>query len=117
MNELKKLYPKDDFFWIMGSDQVTEFPRYKLWQEIIKNHNLIIFPRNSSHAQIVQDVKSYMKLFFIPKNIIVLNPKEFKIIKISSTQIREKVKNKKNIKNLVPSEIEKYIYKNKLYSI
>lgn len=117
INKLKKLYPNNDFFWIMGSDQIKELPRYKSWQEIIKNHNLIIYPRSSSYKKIVQDAKFHMNLLFVPKNIIVLNPKKFKIIKISSTQIRENVKNKKNIKNLVPSEIEKYIYKNKLYSI
>ena len=36
-------------------------------------------------------------------------------LKISSTYIREKIKNKESISNLVTKEIEEYILQNKLY--
>lgn len=115
MDAFKKMYPGDDFFWILGSDQISVFPRYKNWQEIVRKHNLIIFPRESSHEKIISDVKTDMKLIGIPQTILVLNPKEYKINNVSSTEIRERVKRGKSISGLVPKSVEEYILKNKLY--
>ena len=39
-----------------------------------------------------------------------------KLIKISSTDIRKKIKNKESIKNLIPRNVEKEILENGYYS-
>ena len=35
LNELQKLYPQDDFVWIIGEDQIENFTKWKSWKEII----------------------------------------------------------------------------------
>lgn len=115
MDAFKKMYPNDYFFWILGSDQISVFPRYKNWQDVVKKHNLIIFPREKVHEKIIEKVQNDMNLKVVPESITILDPKEFKIVNVSSTGIRERVKNKKSISELVPKKVEEYILENKLY--
>lgn len=115
LDELSQLYPAHVFFWIMGSDQVPLFPKYKNWQEILERHKLIIFPRESSIEEIINNIKKHWGLSSIPTNVIVLDPKKFKIINVSSTEIRERVKRRESISGLVTKEVEDYIVKERLY--
>lgn len=107
LDDLHLMYPHNHFFWIMGSDQIEFFPRYKAWQEILARHNLMIFPREKNVVAIAENIK---------KHAIVLDPKEFKINTVSSTEIRERVRKGKSIAGPVSKDVEKYIVKNKLYS-
>lgn len=113
LNSLAKLFPKNKFYWIIGSDQIDEFTRWKNWQEIINQYHLIIFPRES--VDLLTRVKKALRLKTIPKNIIILSPKDLILTNISSTQIRKRVKEEKSIKYLVPESVEKYIIEHKLY--
>jgi nicotinate-nucleotide adenylyltransferase len=105
----------NDFFWIMGSDQLFVIEKYKDWKKLIENHNLIIYPRQKDFYKICNFVDELIKKVTTSQNLIVLDPKEFKTIEISSTDIREKVKKGESISRLVPEKIEKYIQDNKLY--
>lgn len=115
LNQLHELYPNDEFYWIFGSDQLESFKKYKNWQDLIKKHNLIFFPRESILKELTNKVKQHLSLPEIPNNIIVLEDKNLILTNISSTLIRERVKNNQNIKYMVPIEIEKYISQNHLY--
>jgi nicotinate-nucleotide adenylyltransferase len=108
-------YPENEFYWIMGSDQFFVFEKYKDWKSIIKKHNLIIYPREKDFKKICSFVDKLVEIVGTSENIIVLDPKEFKTIEISSTEIREKIKKEESIKKLVPKEVEEYIAQNKLY--
>lgn len=101
LNQLKKLYPKDLFVWIIGEDQIKNFTKWKDWQKIIKDFGLIVVPRDISHEN--------------QKNIIILNVKDFPPLDISSSEIKKRIKEGKSIKNLVPKVVENYIIRNKLY--
>jgi nicotinate-nucleotide adenylyltransferase len=93
-----------EIFWIVGSDILPEFKKWKHAGELLKLATFLVVPRDP-HA--------------LPKNI----PAGFEIISspklittdFSSTLIREKIKNGESIKNLVPECIEKYIIEHKLY--
>lgn len=111
---LAKKRPKDKFCWIIGTDQVRDFRKWKDWQEIINKFKLIIVPRtNFKKAEI--ELKNIAKKVVAPKNIVLINRKEFPPIYISSILIRKKIKEKKSISNLVPKKVEKYIIQNKIY--
>lgn len=105
LSQLKKLYPKDHFVWIIGKDQIKNFAKWKNWQKIISEFGLIIVPRHA-HTNTPKEIK----------NIITLNAKNFPPIDISSSEIKKRIKTGKTITNLVPKEVEKYIIQNKLYS-
>lgn len=93
-----------EIFWIVGSDIVTEFDRWKNSEELLKEATFLVFPRDP---------------YRLPKNL----PKGFKLVQsptlqvanFSSTVIRERIKIGKTIKYLVSPLVEEYIMKNKLY--
>lgn len=113
LNAFNKKFPKDKFFWIIGSDQIEKFTDWKNWQEILKDFGLIIFPR--SDIDIKEQLNKIPADKFLIKKIIIVNKKDFLLINISSSEIRKKIKKKMSIKNLVPKKIENYIIKNGLY--
>ncbi|MDO8639736.1 MAG: nicotinate (nicotinamide) nucleotide adenylyltransferase [bacterium] len=101
--ELKK-QTNASLCWIIGSDILSEFHRWKRTEELLKIVKFIVFPRDPYH---------------LPKNVPngfeVLRDKSLITMNISSTVIRERVKTGKSIKYLVPKGVEEYIIKNKLY--
>lgn len=115
LDELVKRHPSDEFFWILGSDQLENFQKYYKWQEIIKKHRIIIFPRESVLPRFEERVKQALQLKSIPGNVIVLNKKDLLLTNISSTNIRERVKNSLPIRYFVPEKVAEYIEKHKLY--
>ncbi len=115
LNALKKIYPQDEFHWILGSDQLEVFQKYKNWQKIVKNHLLIVFPRESVMHELIQKVKKSLNLKSIPKNIAVMKSEDLILTNISSSLIRKRVKNTQSIKYLVTESIEMYIRRHQLY--
>jgi nicotinate-nucleotide adenylyltransferase len=93
-----------DIYWIVGSDILQEFNKWKNHDELVKIVKFIVFPRDP-HV--------------LPKKI----PQGFEVIKspkllttnFSSSIIRERVKQGKSIKYLVPEAVEEYIYSHNLY--
>ena len=100
LTDLAKLHPHHSFSWIIGSDQIADFPKWEGWREIISKFGLIIVQRDSLHLSTLQDVT------FLQSN---------NIPNVSSTEIREKIKKGNSIENLVPKRVEEYIKKHKLY--
>ncbi len=111
---LAKKRPQDKFCWVIGTDQVDNFTKWKKWQEIINNFKLIVVPR-TGFRKAQEELKNIAKLVVVPKNIVLIDRKRFPPIYISSVLTRKRVKEKKSISNLVPKKIEEYIIQNKLY--
>lgn len=115
LNTLKKMHPSDTFFFIIGSSQIEPFTRWKKWQEILLRNKLVIFPQNQTKKEMQQAIRKYWNIATTRKNIVLLPPEKLIHIPISSTKIRERVRKKQAIAYLVPSTIEEYIQKYKLY--
>lgn len=112
---LQRKFPDNKFSFIIGSDQLKDFPRWEGWQTIISEFGLIVFPREIVFEKFKEYVKKTLRLKKIPKNLILLTQKNLVLTNISSTMIRKRVHEEKSIRYLVPKEIEEYITKHKLY--
>lgn len=115
LKALESQNPDDTFYWVTGSDQLEHFQKYKGWQEIISQHNLIIFPREWILPEFEERVKKALLLKTIPTNVIVLHDKNLVLTNISSTRIRERVKAGLSIDLFVTKEVGEYIKKQHLY--
>ena len=99
---LKERHPKFDFYLIMGSDSLNTFNKWKNYDEILKNYHRYIYPRRGDD---IEKLKNH-------KNISIINAP---MIDISSSFIRQAIKDKKNIKHFLPPGIYDHIYKNQFY--
>lgn len=108
LNELKKDYKESTLHLIIGADNLTNFHLWKQIDEILNNKTLVL-PRNNVNTN------KYIKNFKQKDNFIVVD--EFKEIDVSSTLIREKIRNKEyqHLKNYIDKDILNYIIENKIY--
>lgn len=124
INDFKKEYKgQADFYLVMGSDAFLDITTWKNKDEIFDQVKTIIMLRKSKHikkiscfihANISKDYRFEDKVFYHDTKqriIICAVPK----IDISSTIIREKIKNNESIKKLVPKSIKEIIKKKELY--
>jgi nicotinate-nucleotide adenylyltransferase len=111
---LQKTFPAHSFLWIIGSDQIKDFPKWKNWQKIIREFGLLVYPRDIAVATIPDLLKKSLHLPTIPPTILYPE-KPLQTFPISSTQIRELIKQKQAITDLVTPKVAAYIIKQKLY--
>jgi len=91
-------------FFIAGADAFLEIDTWNKSEELVKLCQFVVFTRCGYDLnRLNQYFKKYIRIMEIPA------------LAISSTDIRKRVKEGKSIKYLLPSEVEEYIYKNKLY--
>lgn len=114
LNSLSKKYKNDIFYWILSSEDLEDFQKWKNWKEIIKKYNLIIFPRRPQ-LNLKEKVKKCLNLKSIPDSIIVIGLNKLITISVSSTIIRERVRKNLPITYMVPEKIKNFILTNKLY--
>ena len=108
---LKKQYGANtDLFFITGADTIQEIPTLDRIEELLGLCHFIAATRQGCKITLEQIKDHFGQLG--KEKIHRLNTPE---LEISSTDIRDKVKNMISIKYLVPESVEKYIYKEKLY--
>ncbi|HIE58812.1 MAG TPA: nicotinate (nicotinamide) nucleotide adenylyltransferase, partial [Hydrogenothermaceae bacterium] len=116
----KKNY--DNLFFLLGTDTFLSLHKWKNYKELVELTNFIVLLRGNDT---IINIENYIKKFFPNKklkkdNQINFSETSFYIfearkIDISSTEIRERIKEGRSIKYLVLPEIERYIKENRLY--
>lgn len=103
---LKEIYQKGTmFFFIMGADSILEFMEWKEWKSLLGLCNFVVAPRRG--YEVGAGSKPALN-----KNVLFLQTRMFDI---SSTEIREKIRNGEPIGYFVPDAVAKYIKEHKLY--
>lgn len=115
LNVLKKERSSDTFYWCIGSDMLKDFQKWKEWETLVQDHNIIVYPRGTGVLDLEKHVGETFEMNPLPKNITVISRQDVVISNISSTLVRNRIKDQKSIKYIVPDNIIKYITKNKLY--
>ena len=105
---LKKLYPSDEFFLFIGSDQLLNFTSWYKHRRIAKMAQIVGFSRSKSDNESIRRfLKENEELGL---HAVVASPYE-----MSSTVIREAVRNGESIEGFVPKAVEDYIKEHRLY--
>ena len=100
---LSKKY--EDLYFIVGEDSLRDFPTWKDPEKILEIASIVVACRKD-----FSDAAAKMR--YSDSGVLFCNSPE---VAISSTQIRERVREGKSIKNLVHPAVEEYIAKNGLY--
>ena len=106
INELKKIYKDDKLYLIMGADNIVNFDKWRNYAELLKI-GFIIFKRNDI------DINYYLDKLNKKNDVIIIDNVEE--INISSTEIRNMIKDNKNLDNLINKKVIDYIKNNNLY--
>jgi nicotinate-nucleotide adenylyltransferase len=111
LKELHRIYSDTEFYFITGTDAVTDLPNWHEPRELLKLCKFIAVSRPGMDKESVElkieeirkDLNGYIDLLQIP------------MLQISSTEIRERFKKGISAKYLLPESVEQYITKNNLY--
>ena len=111
VEELKRLQPNTDFYFIMGADSLLEIERWKHPDRLMAECTLLVAVRDDCDREGLE------------KQIIYLTDKyqaDIKIlpanrIDISSTKIRQLIREGKSVRYMLPDQIIRFIQKNHLY--
>lgn len=110
--ELKKLYPDSEFFLIIGADQIIHFDKWYRYEDILGMVTLCTSAReNEEEKQLI--IKSAQGLGI--KDSFYMSSRA--VIRVSSSEIREKIKNGSDVSSLLPKKVFDYISEKGLYRV
>ena len=107
IRELKRQYPDDAVFYlIIGGDMMFYFDKWYRYEALLGECKVVAAARENSEYSDMCEYAAEMG------RIKVLN---LHVTEVSSTEIREKLKNGESITGLVPEAVEGYIKERGLY--
>jgi nicotinate-nucleotide adenylyltransferase len=101
---LKEKYPQHEFCLIMGEDNLNSLHKWKNFEFILENYEIYVYPR-LNFGEINDHFLNHPKIHRVGAPVIEL----------SSTFIRDCIKNKKNIRPLLSNNVWEYVDHNNLY--
>ncbi|CAA7386630.1 nicotinate (nicotinamide) nucleotide adenylyltransferase [Chryseobacterium fistulae] len=96
---LHEKYPEYSFSLIMGEDNLENLHKWKNSEILLKNHHIIVYPR-------VFEGKKADSRYLDHENISVI---QAPIIELSATEIRNMIKEGKNVRPMLPPEVFEYL--------
>lgn len=117
LRELKEEYPDAEFYLIIGSDMFLCFHKWYKYREIMENCTLCVASRDD--AESLYELRSYAFSRFriyieeFEGNGIIISPIE--PFEVSSSEIRQKIKNGADVSDLIDEKVYQYIKKRGLY--
>lgn len=96
---LKEKYPNYSFALIMGEDNLKSLPKWKNSERLVSDYQIIIYPRILTGEK---NENEYLK----HQNIHQINAP---IIELSATEIRNMIKEGKNVRPMLPPEVFEYL--------
>lgn len=107
LDYFKSIYKEAELYFICGTDNLKEFTTWKNYEYILENYKLLIIKRNDDdELELLQKYKKYKD------SIVLTNVKPYFI---SSTSIRQKLRERKDILKYIDSSVYNYIKNKKLY--
>ncbi len=104
VRRLKKRYTHE-FYWIVGSDVLSEFHRWRDHEQLVKEVRMLVFPRNG-----------YPLPHSLPSGFAAIISPDLVTSNISSTIVRNRIKKSLSVVGLIPEKVLQYIRDHQLYT-
>jgi nicotinate-nucleotide adenylyltransferase len=107
---LKEKYPENQFNLIMGEDNLRTFHKWKNYEVILEKHKLYVYPR----VLTIQEEEEVEEIGYLPENKLlehksVIRCEEAPVMKVSSSFIRQAIKDGKDVRYLLSERVHKYL--------
>jgi nicotinate-nucleotide adenylyltransferase len=99
---LSEKYPRNEFIIIVGTDNLEIFKKWKEYQQILKDYEIYVYPRLPGDGG---ELKNHPKVKFI----------DAPVIEISASFIRKSIKEKKDVRFMLPEKVVNYIREKHFY--
>lgn len=96
LTHLKEQFPQHQFTLIVGADILESFHEWKNYEQILQQYELYVYPRPNSTGG---DLMKHPKVKFV----------QAPLMEISSTFIRDGIRNKKDVRYMMPESVWDYI--------
>ncbi len=110
VSELKKIYPDDELFLIMGSDMLLSFHKWYRYEEILSYVTICATTRQGDIS--IDELKAYSRDVLHKESLII----DFDPFECSSTDVRKALLSGEDVASLVPLQVLGYIKENALYT-
>jgi nicotinate-nucleotide adenylyltransferase len=100
LQALKEKYPDYAFSLIMGEDNLRTFHKWRNYEYILEHFDIYVYPRVQSSSETdIRDFSTSPRVHFC----------KAPVMNISSTFIREAIKNKKDVRYLLTDPVFRYV--------
>lgn len=96
---LEEKYPEQQFCLIMGEDNIKSLHKWKNYKVILDRYHIYVYPRISGEVKVSDSVSASNSITKVAAPIMEL----------SSTFIRNGIKNGKNIRPMLPQNVWEYL--------
>ena len=107
LEKLTKQNPENELYFVIGTDNLKELESWNNASSLLQKYKIIVLERDNDKMEDIIENNQFLKQ---NKNCFIKLDKIDKI-NLSSSYVRERIKNKDDIKGLVPKEIEEEILK------
>ncbi len=118
LSELCADYPAEQFVFLLGADAFAGFKQWKNWHVILKQVHLAVLHRPDYSL----DRSAWQPQQWITDRAVLQNmlsggifPLAVTQLSISSTFIRQQIRQQKNVRFLLPDQVVNYIMERRLY--
>lgn len=110
--ELKKIYPNDRLFLIIGADQFFYFDKWYRYKDILSIAVLCTAARENENEKNM--LREYAKKLDIEDRFYL---SAAPVLTVSSSEIRDKISQGKDVSSLLPEKVLNYILEKGLYCV
>lgn len=104
LRDFQERYPRDDFFLMIGGDELEAFTEWHEWEAILKRCSLLAMKRPGTDVSSADDR-------VLEKSNVVDVPE----VNVSSTLIRERLKEDQPAWYFLPESVRNYVHEHGLY--
>jgi nicotinate-nucleotide adenylyltransferase len=108
---LKDQYKEYDIWFMIGSDNLKELHTWKYPEELVSKYKIIVMDRKKDN---IEEIINNDKFLFDNRDAFIKLDRT-KQIDLSSTEVRNKIKNGEDFNELVPLDVADYIKQYGLY--
>ena len=105
----REVNPDAELYFIMGADSAEQLHRWRDAQIFMQLCRLVIYSRRGAH-DFSKGLPEQLAEFIVNWEYISINP-----IDISSTDIRDRLRQDRPIRYMVPDEVAEFIHKSEIY--
>lgn len=114
VTELKKKYPDDELFLLVGTDMLLTFDRWYRYTDILSLCNLV-YVRRETDSEL--DGEIFEKISFLEKQTgIKIRHIKIDPVEISSSELRQMLQDGEDTGNYLPEKVENFVKEKGIYT-